>query len=207
MKIDDLFDEIEKEIRSNHPNLNIYVPRPDPKNGKEKIDILFVNERPGRIGTTKSGYVSFDNDDPTAKQFKELFKLLKISREKIFITNACLWIPHDSDYRDTPPSISELKEGDVWFKEQLTLLEPKLIIAVGKSALRALKVIFPDSKQLKKYTLKKDIGELIRDTNPLIYPVYHTAARVRNSGLRTKLQQQDDWLKINEILSSFPKPL
>jgi len=51
----------------------IYVPKPDPKNGFQDVKIMFINERPGRIGTGKSGYISFDNDDPTANFFRECF--------------------------------------------------------------------------------------------------------------------------------------
>jgi hypothetical protein len=34
---------------------------------------MFVNERPRRIGTGDSGYVSFDNSDPSVEFFKEYF--------------------------------------------------------------------------------------------------------------------------------------
>ena len=51
----------------------LHVPLPDEENGGIGASILFINERPGRRGAGKSGQISFDNEDPTARSFKELF--------------------------------------------------------------------------------------------------------------------------------------
>lgn len=198
-EIDKLFIDIEKELRNIYPNSNILVPKPDPKNGKENIDIMFVNERPGRIGTKKSGIISFDNDDPSARNFKELFASLNILREKIFITNACLWFPDNHSYIDVPPTTKMLREEVKWFREQVEILKPKLIVAVGGSALRALRIFFEDSIELRNYTLRNNIGQGIEDTKLPIFPVYHTAIRVRNSGNRTEEEQMEDWRKMRDF--------
>ena len=54
----------------------IYAPAPDPNNADDNADIIFINERPGRIGTGESEYVSFDNADPTADFLKNVLNTL-----------------------------------------------------------------------------------------------------------------------------------
>lgn len=108
MDIDTLFIEAHK-CKLCYGDAPIHVPFPDPKNGKKTVLIMFIKERPGRIGTGKSGFVSFDNNDPSAHHFKDCFFHLKISREKVFITNACICHPETNDYKDTPPKVKEIK--------------------------------------------------------------------------------------------------
>lgn len=54
----------------------LHVPLPDEKNGGIGAKILFLVERPGRVGTGKSGKISFENEDPTAEFFRDLFSSL-----------------------------------------------------------------------------------------------------------------------------------
>ncbi len=179
----------------------IYVPYPDPNNAQESAEIMFVNERPGRIGTGESGYVSFDNSDPTAKFFKECFTLINLDRKQIFITNACLCHPIFPEYTDKAPTKREIVNCHEWLGRQLSIMKPNLIITVGGSALKSMRLYFPYSEQLKTYQLKKDIGKVIQDTTPWIYPLYHTSLRGRIH--RTAEKQKLDWLKIPSILEEI----
>ena len=200
MNINKIFDKAQTCKRC-YGEIPIYVPYPDPKNGKENTKIMFINERPGRIGTGESGYVSFDNDDPSAKHFKECFELLSLSRKNIFITNACICHPKQERYTDAVPNIEEIKNCHYWLEKQIKAVNPKLIVTIGNIPLKSLKLYFRGSEQLKEFTLKKDIGKVIKDTNPWIYPLYHTSLRARQT--RNTEQQKDDWFKIKGILKEF----
>ncbi|MEW6535054.1 MAG: uracil-DNA glycosylase family protein [Candidatus Auribacterota bacterium] len=195
--MDQLFADAQKCNRC-FGEAEIHVPLPDPKNGKSNALIMFINERPGRVGTGKSGYISFENDDPSANHFRYCFEQLKISREKIFITNACLCYPEINDYNDTTPKIREIRHCHHWLRKQIRIASPKLIVTVGGTALRSMKLLFPNSQQLKAYRLKDNIGSVINDTTPWIYPLYHTSMRARLH--RNAELQKQDWLKINTIL-------
>lgn len=179
-------------------NEPICVPLPDPQNGKKDVEIMFINERPGRIGPGLSGYVSFDNDDPSANHFRECFEQLRIERRKIFITNACICYPQKEGYKDTVPSLQEIKNCQVWLKQQIEIVNPKIIVTIGNIALRAIKIAFPFSKDLKMFRLSKNIGEVIKDTDIRIYPLYHTSLRARIT--RKAEQQKKDWSKIRDLL-------
>ena len=79
--------------------------------------------------------------------------------------------------RNYKPTKKELR-GEVnlrVLKDQIKNIKPKVIVSLGNSALYSLKHIYKESTQLKTYSLKKNIGDLVKDTPIPIYPVYHTA--------------------------------
>jgi len=181
----------------------IYVPYPDPNNAQDSAQIVFVNERPGRIGTGESGYVSFDNHDPSAEFFRACFDQLGLDRSQIFITNTCLCHPAFPAYTDKAPTRKEIINCHAWLGRQLSILRPKLIVTVGSVALKSMRWFFPSSGALKNYQLKRDIGQVIRDTTPWVYPLYHTSWRGRTH--RSAENQRRDWLKINSILNEIDR--
>jgi uracil-DNA glycosylase family 4 len=196
--IQNLFDEVQDCHKCYGDNL-IYVPFPDPNNALESAQIMFVNERPGRIGTGDSGYVSFDNNDPSAEFFKEC--QLNLDRKQIYITNACLCHPVFPEYKDKAPTKREILNCHEWLGRQLSIIQPKLIVTVGSIALKSLTLFFSSSEQLKHYQLKKDIGKAIRETIPWVYPLCHTSRRGRTH--RNEEKQKLDWLKIPYILEEI----
>ena len=199
-KIQKLFDKAQ-DCQKCYGENPIYVPYPDPNNAKEIAQIMFVNERPGRIGTGGSGHVSFDNSDPSAEFFKECFTQLNLDRNQIFITNACLCHPVFPEYKDKAPTKREIVNCHEWLGRQFSILQPKLIITLGSIALKSLALFFSFSEQLKHYRLKKDIGIVITDTTPWVYPLYHTSRRGRIH--RNAEKQKFDWLKIPSILEKI----
>jgi len=200
--IQNLFDEAQDCQKCYGAN-PIYVPYPDPNNAQESAQIMFVNERPGRIGTGDSGYVSFDNSDPSAMFFRACFNLLNLDRKRVFITNACLCHPIFPEYTDKAPTKTEIVNCHEWLGRQLSIMQPKLIITVGNVALKSMRLFFLSSEQLKRYQLKKDIGKVVRDTTPWVYPLYHTSRRGRTH--RDAEKQKLDWLKIPSILEEISR--
>src|SRR5450755_2301735 len=103
------FDKYQKDCEQ-FSRGSVHIPKPDPKNGipGENIILMFVNERPGRLGAGQTDLIAFENPDPTAYRFKRLFETLAIDRKKIFITNACIYYPLRDGYTDTKPSKEEI---------------------------------------------------------------------------------------------------
>ena len=201
-KIQYLFDEAKGCQKCYRDNL-IYVPYPDPKNAQETAEIMFVNERPGRIGTGASGYVSFNNNDPSAMFCKVCFNQLNLDRNLIFITNACLCHPDFPGYTDKAPTKKEIVNCHEWLYKQISIMQPELIVTIGGTALKSMRLFFASSEQLKTFQLKKDIGKVVRDTTPWVYPLYHTSRRGRTH--RDAEKQKDDWLKIPSILEEIKR--
>ena len=181
-----------------YSDCGIIVPQPDPKNSTGKADILFVLERPGRNGAGKTGFISFDNGDPTADFFKECFELTGLKRQDIFITNSCLCFPDYEGYNDSKPSDKELKNCQYWFNEVIKMVEPKLIVTIGSAAFESVTNCF---HYKPKTGFLKNIGRLIKDTDPFIYPLGHTSIRGRSPVNRSAELQKQDWLKLPLIMN------
>ena len=179
------------------------VPLPDEKNGGRGASILFINERPGKKGTGKSGRISFDNEDPSARFFKELFSTVGINRKDVFITNAVLCYPSAEWYVDTAPHRKQIMNCLSFLERQIKVVNPRLIVTLGLTALRAVKYSFPNSVQLKRFRLRDNVGEVITDVTPAIYPLYHTASKARAT--RPGQKQREDWQKIHLILENAGK--
>lgn len=177
---------------------DIYVPLPDPKNSTATADVMFINERPGRIGTGESGYVSFDNDDPSANFFKECFEVTNISRKNIYITNACLCHPDFPGYTDTAPKLKEIKNCHYWLNEQINLVQPKLIITVGRVALESILRYMNKWPLAGRPKFLDIVGQPIPNTYPIVFPVSHTSRLGRVN--RSAEKQKTDWQKIQGIL-------
>lgn len=85
MNFENLVGRIRKEC-----NLTAEVPDFDPMNGNEQAKYLFLLEAPGPKAV-QSGYISLDNPDPTARNFREQLKAAGITREEIAIWNIVPW--------------------------------------------------------------------------------------------------------------------
>jgi len=178
----------------------VHIPKPDIKNGipGKNILLMFINERPGRIGPGQTDSISFENPDPTAHRFRRLFGAFGISRKRIFITNACIYYPTHEKYRDKPPDKKEINFSKDILIDQIKRVKPKIIVTLGNTALYTLKKIYPRSLQLKNYQLKNNIGKLISDNKPIIYPLYHTSNRAERT--RPEKKQRKDWGKLKTFI-------
>lgn len=192
-----------KVCRRCYGDIPLCVPFPDEKNGGRGASILFINERPGKKGTGKSGRISFDNEDPSARFFKELFSTIGINRKDVFITNAVLCYPSAEWYVDTVPHRKQIMNCLSFLERQIKVVNPRLIVTLGLTALRAVKYLFPNSVQLKHFRLRDNIGEVITDVTLAIYPLYHTASKARAT--RPGQKQTEDWQKIPLILENAGK--
>ena len=183
------------------------IPANDPANGQhgDKIDILFVNERPGPKAID-TGLISFENSDGSAPRFKRLFKNvfgLKY-RKKIFITNAVLWCPKIKNYRNTTPTSREVQDGSKILFDQIKKIKPKIIVAIGRPALNALNFCFNNVtlNNTRKEKLKNIVGSVIIVKPYKIIPLFHTSPlNIRN---RSESEQLKDWGKMarkNQIMS------
>jgi len=193
------FEQYREQCEACNNGRKVIIPKPDPRNAIKKVEVVFINERPGPVGPRKSGCISFDNEDSSARFFKELFTETFGSnyRKHIFITNTCLWFPDDPNYRNLAPTTREINCGRPILKDQIDRLKPLLIVTVGAKALGAVRKLYP-SKKLRKAKLKTHVGILIDDTPIPVFPVYHTSLLGRTH--RNREKQKRDWMKLKEAI-------
>jgi hypothetical protein len=119
------------KLRRTHPDREF--PDFDPLDGGTNADFLFLFEKPGPM-TSVSGFISRDNDDPTAEHTFNFMKKAKLPRNRTIIWNV---IPGWNRTRRI--TAAEHRAGVDSLVDDLIPLLPKLrtIVLVGKKAERA----------------------------------------------------------------------
>src|SRR5579872_2140647 len=77
------------------------------RNGSWNAKVMFIAEAPGRLGAEKTGIPLFG--DRTGERFDELLEAMQWRRSDVFITNAVLCNPRDSNGKNDKPSSREIK--------------------------------------------------------------------------------------------------
>ncbi|MEP7452189.1 UdgX family uracil-DNA binding protein [Phyllobacterium sp. SB3] len=105
--------------------------------GPENADIIFVGEQPGDqedlAGTPFVG--------PAGKVFDMALDVAGISRTKVYVTNAVKhfkYIPRGKRRIHQKPNMGEIRACRWWLKQEIEFIKPKLIVALGATALTSL---------------------------------------------------------------------
>jgi len=148
--------------------------------GNPNAEILIIGEAPGadedRIGRPFVG-----------KSGQLLDKILVACgfnrQEHVFLSNILRCRPP----ANRVPKEEEVNECITYLYEQIELVNPKIIIPLGATALKRL--LKDDSLKITKIH-----GNWINWENRLVMPVFHPAALLRNPGL--KRETWDDFKKV-----------
>lgn len=152
-------------------------------NGNSNAEIMIIAEAPG-FYEDQSGIVF------QGKSGQLLDKILAASgfhRDKeIFISNIIKCRPPDN----RAPSSSEREQCLPYLHKQIELIDPKLIILLGATALKGL--IDPNAR------ITQIRGEWINWNNRLVMPTYHPSALLRNPNLKRPV-----WEDFKKIVSKY----
>ena len=141
------------------------------------------------------------NEDRQGKPFvgaagKTLNGLLQsagLKREKVYITNAVRCRPPEN--RD--PTDDEIETCSTYLQRQMRMMKPKLVVALGRIAARALLG--------RHVSVGREHGSLLDCTYAgvsfKLFLTYHPAAAIYSG--RTKQELQADFLKLNQILKTM----
>lgn len=132
--------------------------------GDENADVLFIGEGPGEQEDL--------NGEPfvgrAGKLLDTMLELIYLDRSKIFIANIVKCRPPNN--RDPKPE--EKSECEKWLKEQIRLIDPKIIVCLGRIAGNYF--IREDFK------ISRDHGKLFDIDGRKIMALYHPAALLRD---------------------------
>jgi DNA polymerase len=152
-----------------------------PGEGPEKSDILFIGEGPG-----------FHEDQqgrpfvgPSGKLLDDLLGLIGLSRPDVYIANVVKCRPPNN--RDPLPE--EIKACRKYLDRQILLLDPKVIVTLGRFSL---------IRFLPQETISKVHGQPRLWGHRYIFPMYHPAAALHQGNLRHVLEE--DMRKLPELL-------
>jgi uracil-DNA glycosylase len=159
--------------------------------GNPNADLMFVGEAPGF------------NEDKQGEPFvgaagQLLTKLLGdigLQRADVRITNVLLCRPPGN--RDPMPD--EIDSCKPWLKEQIDLIDPRIICTLGNFATQLLLG--------KKVGITKVRGQRFEWRGRVLIPTFHPAAILRSGSAGLAMQQiEQDFLLIRKTLDEAPAP-
>lgn len=183
---------VQPAVRCEGCNFLLSATKKVPGKGPLRARLMFVGEAPGveedRLGEPFVG--------DAGKLLDRLFQKLGINRDSIYITNACKCRPPNNR---TPRDV-EIKNCLPWLKEEIETVNPVVIVALGKTALYTLAVLYKLSVDDK---ISKMVGKILYTGKQYIVPAYHPAFLLRHPDVKYKyemLEATQKSLKLLEVL-------
>jgi len=152
-----------------------------PGEGNLDSRIIFVGEAPGQ------------NEDDQGRPFvgragsllSEMLERIKLKREQVWIGNVVKCRPPEN----RAPMVDELRNCSPYLESQIRLINPKIIVTLGRFALEHF---IKDAKISNKH------GIPLVWKDRIIYPLYHPAAALRNPQVAEILKKE--FKKIPEVM-------
>lgn len=153
-----------------------------PGEGPDNADLLFIGEAPGW------------NEDQQGRPFvgaageflDQLLASIGLSREQVYIANVIKCRPPQN--RDPLPA--EIRACSKWLDRQVEIIQPKIIVTLGRYSL---------AKYFPGEGISKIHGKPRKRDNVVYYPMYHPAAALHQGALRKIIEE--DMLRIPQILA------
>ena len=177
--------EIEEKIKKCHlcplakTRKNIVVGE-----GNPNADLMFIGEAPGA------------NEDETGKPFvgragmlltKIIENVLHLKREDVYIANIVKCRPPNNRV----PTLEEVASCKPYLLEQIKIINPKLIVALGSTSYHHLSEDY-------NMPISKIRGEILEFGNAKLIPTYHPSFLLRNPSAKKNVFA--DMLKVKNLL-------
>jgi uracil-DNA glycosylase family 4 len=138
--------------------------------GRLDAEIMFVGEAPGRLGADRSA-IPF-HGDAAGHNFERLLNDAGLDRNNVFVTNAVLCNPRDEHGNNATPNGAEIENCAGFLREQINLVNPRVIATLGQRALLAASKI-----ECHSLSLATEVATLCPWYGRLLMPLYHPGAR------------------------------
>src|SRR3989344_3139322 len=157
-----------------------------PGEGSSKAKIMFIGEAPG----TEEDRHGLPFVGRSGKYLVEMLTLANLHPEDVF-TTSCVKCHPPKNRQPTSKELSTCKE--LWLVKQIELINPEIIVLLGKVALKSL---------LGDKDLQKLHGKIVTKDGRKYFVTYHPSAGMRfpNIGLLMK----KDFMKLSLLINSFP---
>jgi uracil-DNA glycosylase family 4 len=154
--------------------------------GSANANIIFIGEAPGK----KEDELGKPFVGASGKFLDEMLNEINLNRDNVYITNIVKCRPPNN--RDPLPE--EKEEFWPWLVDQIKLIDPKIIITLGRHSLSNF-IPNPIISKMHGTVLRRDIPGLGKIR---VYAIYHPAAALYNGSMRETLM--NDFKKIPKIL-------
>jgi len=157
--------------------------------GSPEADVFFCGEAPSadeeRAGEPFVG--------KAGQLLTKIISAMGLSRESVYVANILNWRPeHNKPYGNRPPTIDEMRFCLPYLRAQIEIVQPKVIVALGNTAVSGLLGADPDRKMGKV----RGTWDKFDDTPVMI--TFHPSYLLRNGTLKTKRMVWEDMLQVME---------
>ncbi len=159
--------------------------------GSETADLMFVGEAPGADEDTQGEpFVG-----KAGQLLTKIIQTMGLSRDEVYIANILKCRPDTprQNSGNRPPTSEEMNTCSPWLHRQIDLINPKVIIALGKTAVEGL------LEQQVAITRFRGTWQTYRGI-PLM-PTFHPAYLLHQQSLASKRKVWEDMLSVMEKLS------
>lgn len=159
--------------------------------GSIDADIFFCGEAPGAEEEDQGEpFVG-----PAGQLLTRIIGAMGLGRTDVYIGNIMNWRPEmPTEFGNRPPTEAEIAYCLPYLRAQLAVVQPKVIVALGKTAVDGL--LGPDPKR-RMGQIRGQWGNF--DGIPLI-STFHPSYLLRSNSTRTKRQVWEDMLAVMERL-------
>src|SRR5436190_16180385 len=150
--------------------------------GNPKADLMFIGEAPGR------------DEDIQGQPFvgragqllTDIIKAMKLTRDDVYIANVIMCRPPEN----RNPEPDELESCRPWIRRQIEIIQPKVIVTLGRFALQSLTE--------KGYAISSVRGQWLDYDGIRVMPTYHPAYLLRNPAA-----QKEAWSDMKKVMAEL----
>ena len=150
--------------------------------GNPNADLMFIGEAPGR------------DEDIQGKPFvgragqllTDIVKAMKLTRDDVYIANVIKCRPPEN----RNPEPDELDACRPWIRRQIEIIQPKVIVTLGRFALQSLTE--------KGYAISSVRGQWLDYNGIKVMPTYHPAYLLRNPAAK-----KDVWSDMKKVMAEL----
>lgn len=181
-------EELHEKIRScTRCDLSRYRTHAVPGEGPEKSSILFVGEAPG-LREDEEGRPFVGR---AGTELNKLLDLIGLPRSRVYITSVTKCRPP----KNRDPTREEIDACLPYLREQIALIDPAVIVPMGRYATRAIFRIFGLETCPIGELHGKACEVIDNEKRRVLLPTYHPAVVTHNPNLREALKQDFQALK------------
>lgn len=160
--------------------------------GNPNADIFFCGEAPG-ADEEKAGEPFVG---PAGQLLTKIIQAMGLQRSDVYIGNILKWRPeHDKPYGNRPPTIEEMNFCMPYLKAQIEIVQPKVIVALGNTAVTGFLGMDPNRR------LSQIRGQWHSFEDIPLMVTFHPSYLLRNGTMGTKRKVWEDMLKVMEKTS------
>ncbi len=160
--------------------------------GNPDSPVIFCGEAPGAEEETMGEpFVG-----PAGQLLTKIIAATGLSRDDVYIGNIMKWRPETgSAFGNRPPTQEEMTYCLPYIKAQISIISPRVIVALGMTATNGLLGFDPDRK------MGAIRGHWFEFCGVPLIPTYHPSYLLRNSTMKAKRMVWEDFMLMMEKLS------